>query len=249
MTIADVLTDRAAVILQDRPVVPLRDWMAVDGRALQVVTPTTSRLSIPLSLALGESGSRWVVSEDGLHYDGLTGVPLLWDGSHFAQDPTANAHAPAYLVQSKEPVGAQIVITMETRTDPGHLLGGAVEQLCRAVTGQELTSWGPAEPAGFRWDRARYTEALTGRTARAIVASNTALVASVAVQSHPDGTHTEVFTAVTGFKDPSTAPAAQVPSMLATVPGVMTAGAQVRFGRSDLTIEPRWLGAPVPIKL
>src|SRR5205823_1085904 len=87
---ADALTPKAMVILQDRPVVAFTKWLA-DGlrlcsetrRGLQVVTGPDSRITVPLRLVLTGQNTHWVVRADGGYYDGLSGVPLVWDGSAF----------------------------------------------------------------------------------------------------------------------------------------------------------------------
>ena len=62
------------VVLQDRPVVGLQqrtvDVLVAAGRdrrTAHLVTPPTSRLTVPLWMALSEDANRWVVrdTEDG----------------------------------------------------------------------------------------------------------------------------------------------------------------------------------------
>ncbi|MFH9423157.1 DUF6177 family protein [Streptomyces sp. NPDC017529] len=91
----DVLTGKAAVVVQDRPVICLTAWLsdafraAASGeRALQIVTPPGARLTLPVRTALTGIPNRWVVQDgEGGYYDGLSGSELRWqpgaDG-HFA---------------------------------------------------------------------------------------------------------------------------------------------------------------------
>ncbi|WP_106402376.1 DUF6177 family protein [Actinocorallia populi] len=249
MSVSDVLTAKASVLLQDRAVVPLLGWMAPEGRALQVVTPPTSRLTLPLSLALMGADDRWVVADGTVFYDGLTGHYLRWDGECFSPDPQAPGHAPGFTARSETAVGGQLFLTMESRVPQGEPLAGALAQVCQAVLGYPPTGWGRTEPAGMRWDRARFTEELGSRPGRAVVVCSAGMVASTSVMPLPDGSHLEQSTVVIGFADPSTVPVPQMSGIVAKLPGVTAASAQVRFGRPDLTVEPRWTGAPVPIQL
>ncbi|WP_277819702.1 DUF6177 family protein, partial [Streptomyces silvensis] len=64
----DILTESTAVLLADRPVLPLTAWLsdairatADSGRALHIVTPPETRLSLPLRDALTGPPNRWVV--------------------------------------------------------------------------------------------------------------------------------------------------------------------------------------------
>ncbi|HZA80953.1 MAG TPA: DUF6177 family protein, partial [Actinomycetes bacterium] len=99
----DVVTGRVAVVLQDRPVVPLTAWLADaarqcagSGRGLQVVTPPGSRLTTPLRFALDGPDTRWVVRDGGGScHDGLTGRLLHWDGGAFVPTPTGPGAGPA----------------------------------------------------------------------------------------------------------------------------------------------------------
>lgn len=249
MSIADIITPRAAVFLQDRPVVPLLAWLTAEGRALQVLTPPTSRLTLPLSLALAGPDDRWVVVDGDVFYDGFTGHHLRWDGERFLLDPDAPGHAAAFTTKSGAASGGQLHLSLETRAAPGEPLGGALAQVCQAVLGYPPTGWGRAEPAGLRWDRGRFTEALGGRAGRAVVVCSAGMVAMTVVTPLADGSHQEHSTVVIGFADPSTVPVPQMSGIVGRLPGVTAAAAQVRFGRPDLTVEPRWIGAPVPIQL
>ncbi|MEO3787020.1 DUF6177 family protein [Actinocorallia sp. B10E7] len=249
MSIADVLTAKASVLLQDRAVVPLLAWMAPEGRALQVVTPPTSRLTLPLSLALVGPDDRWVVADGDVFYDGLTGHHLRWDGECFSPDPRAQGHAPGFTVKSEAATGGQLFLTLEDRVSSGEPLAGVLAQVCQAVLGYPPTGWGRNEPAGLRWDRGHFTEELRSRPGRAVVVCSAGMVATTSVMPLPDGSHLEQSTIVIGFADPSTVPVPQMSGIVARLPGVTAASAQVRFGRPDLTVEPRWTGAPVPIQL
>lgn len=58
----DVLTETTAVVLQDRPVIPMTSWLSdalrtaiTSDRALHIVTPNTARLTLPTRNALGDT--------------------------------------------------------------------------------------------------------------------------------------------------------------------------------------------------
>ncbi|MGP4109550.1 DUF6177 family protein [Streptomyces sp. 4N509B] len=88
----DVLTARAAAVIQDRPVVALTAWLSdalraagESGRAFQLVTPRASRLTLPLRAALTGLPNRWVVRDGaGGYFDGLSGAVLRWQDGAFA---------------------------------------------------------------------------------------------------------------------------------------------------------------------
>ncbi|MDT0569790.1 DUF6177 family protein [Streptomyces sp. DSM 3412] len=103
----DVVTENAAVVLIDRPVVALTSWLAeimrtavVSRRSLQIVTPRGVRLTPAARTTLARVPNRWVVQDPECgYYDGLSGAVLRWrDGAFspaFAEDGTA-AVAPAF---------------------------------------------------------------------------------------------------------------------------------------------------------
>ncbi|WP_017601356.1 DUF6177 family protein [Nocardiopsis lucentensis] len=79
----------AVVVAQDREVVGFSSWLndavGVHGaqRAIQVLTPATSRLTYALRAFLAGPLGRWVVrGEDGTRFDGLTGLALRWDDAY-----------------------------------------------------------------------------------------------------------------------------------------------------------------------
>lgn len=98
----DVLTERAVVVIQDRPVVAMTAWLsealraAVAGdRAFQIVTPPGTRLTLPTRTVLSGLPNRWVVKDGGGgYYDGLSGAELRWQHGEFAPaTPTGPAGA------------------------------------------------------------------------------------------------------------------------------------------------------------
>src|SRR5699024_8464518 len=91
-----VATEKNAVLVQDRPVVPLSSWevdaMAEFGRkglGLQLVTASTSVITHALRWFLSRRGATWVVrTPDARYYDGFNGLPLSWEKDvGFVPDP------------------------------------------------------------------------------------------------------------------------------------------------------------------
>jgi hypothetical protein len=260
---ADALTPKAMVVLQDRPVVPFTRWLAdglrmcsETGRGLQVVTPPESRITMPLRLVLTGANSRWVVRADGGYYDGLTGVPLRWDGTAFDVEPTARTYAPAYTTPPSEPIGAQLTVTFRVRQMPGTALGGAAEQMCRALTGEPPGGWGTAEPATGLWRTEDLDELFRSRASAAtwltVVGDGDGgrpAVGTMLLSPVGDAVE-EAVTLVCGYAEPHGVPVPALPAIVgalaATYP-LMSFFAQVGPGRADLTIGPRWVGPAAPV--
>ncbi|WP_231679948.1 DUF6177 family protein, partial [Streptomyces clavuligerus] len=178
----DVLTDRVAVVIQDRPVVAMTAWLADAYRAaagaglgLQIVTPTGTALSPAVREPLSSWPSRWVVQDerDG-YYDGLTGAVLRWQEGMFAPVDAAAAGPvdPRIAEPPDGPVAAafrpvagdtgerQLALTFRTvhPADERLVLGGAVETVWRELTGTAPGGWGTAEPANLPWSPRRLTD-------------------------------------------------------------------------------------------
>ncbi|WNZ11321.1 DUF6177 family protein [Streptomyces sp. 11x1] len=123
----DVVTENAAVVLIDRPVVALTSWLAeimrtavVSRRSLQIVTPGGVRLTPAARTTLARVPNRWVVQDPECgYYDGLSGAVLRWrDGAFspaFAEDGTA-AVAAAFTRGTRGAAGAPANRTADDRT-------------------------------------------------------------------------------------------------------------------------------------
>ncbi|MFD6153990.1 DUF6177 family protein [Streptomyces sp. NPDC060243] len=278
----DVLTPRALVVMQDRPVVPLSTWLAdalrhaADGdRALQLVTPPASRLTLPLRTALRGLPHRWVVRDErqGL-YDGLSGVRLRWSGGIFG--PDLDERGAAILVEPfREAVAGavrQLVLQARTRHHPDAelLLGGALEAVFRRLTGAAPRGWGTAEPAGNPWSRRQLTELARARAPRPTLLTvvGAGALATVRVLRTREGVEEDV-TVVVG--DTSTAGEGSragdgrgagagsdavgldavegVARELHARHGLVSLLASYRSGRADLTLPARFEAPPVPVRL
>ncbi len=180
----DVLTDKVAVVIQDRPVVAMTAWLADAFRAaaeaglgLQVVSPPGTFMSPAVRDSLGGWPSRWVVQDerDG-YYDGLTGAVLRWQDGMFA--PLAPTH-PAQSAAPAPPVAGafrevartgerQLAITYRAvhPADERLVLGGGLEAVWRELTGEPPAGWGTAEPANLPWSPRRLTDVARARAPR-----------------------------------------------------------------------------------
>jgi Family of unknown function (DUF6177) len=261
----DVVTGRVAVVLQDRPLVPFSAWLADavracagSGRGLQVVTPPGTRLTTPLRLALDGPDTRWVVRDatGATCYDGLSGRRLHWDGDAFVPDPAGPGDGPALapeFVDRDMPAGRQLLLEVRLRHQATATarLGGALEVLCNALTGQPPRGWGTAEPATEPWDRDDLT-AFARRRAPAptllvvVGGGDRPAVGTIRVSRAASGVD-ETVTLVVGQARPEVV--AAVAERLAAGEPLVSLLAQVCPGRADTTWAPRLAGLPVPVGL
>jgi hypothetical protein len=265
----DVVTERVAVVLQDRPVVPFTAWLAdavrvcADAdRGLQVVTPTHTRLTTPLRLALDGPDTRWVVRDrtGATCYDGLSGRLLHWDGSAFA--PTARAGkgaAPALaaeFLQPDTPTDRQLVLDVRVRhaATATATLGGTVAEMCSALTGQPPRGWGAAEPATQPWEPEELTALARRRAPRptwlvVVGGGDRPAVGTLQVARAASGVD-EALKLVVGCAGEVPLPAlAGAAEAVAARHALVSMLAQVRPGRADTTWEPRLSGPPVPVAM
>jgi hypothetical protein len=263
--IVDMVTDSAIVILQDRPVVPFTTWISDtlqmsgdSGRGLQIVTPSTSRITMPLRLMLTGPNSRWVVREprSGEYYDGLGGVRLVWDGAAFVPaDPDDESLVPAFGL-ADPPDSSQLTLTFRV-TNPATAqmqLGGSLERLCQALSDEPPRGWGTCEPIGQPWRRTDLTELARRRMPEptwmfTIAGSERPAIASIRVSRSSSGVE-EWGTLVVGYGPDDEPPVIALPDIagaLAAEFQVVSMFAQMRSGRGDLTSPAHWEGLPAPV--
>lgn len=261
----DVLTDKVAVVLQDRPVIGMTGWLSdalratlASERALQIVTPRHCRLSLPTSTALTGPPTRWVVQDPGCgYYDGVTGAVLRWHDGAFraAKDSDGRAPvAPAFTDVTPTPE-RQLLLRFRTvhRPDADLVLGGALEAAWHALTGEPPTGWGTAEPANLPWSRRRLTDVAYERAPRptwtvAVGSAGRPALATLRVSRTPDGVEEDVTLAL-GFRDGEKPPVSAVADLAAELTArhnLRTLLAQLREARSDLTVPPRFQRPPIP---
>jgi Family of unknown function (DUF6177) len=174
----DLITDKVAVVMQDRPVIGMSAWLTdaltsakMASRDVQLVTPMSSRLTWPVRSTLFRGTySKWVVTgSDGEYFDGLNGVRLKWNGDLFIARSTARPGEqssdlhPDFVVQ-EEPFG-QLQFTVRVRHKPvkSLVLGRVAEMLFTATTGSGPAGWATSEPVTQPWSPEAMTEYCRGR--------------------------------------------------------------------------------------
>ncbi|WP_017599052.1 DUF6177 family protein [Nocardiopsis lucentensis] len=268
---------RALLVVQDREVVPFSSWLsdavATRGgeKALQVLTPPTSRLTYGARTLLTGPWGRWVVrGEDGDHYDGVTGLPVYWDeddgfrperepvGVNWgASEPDATP-VPGFVEDASEPAGVQLVVDVSVfhRAPGTPRLGCAAELLAEHLAGTPPVAWGPHEPAVRTWDRDQLTEFVRRREPRASILYFTAPLdvghpfsGQIKVRRRVRGV-VERVSMVVGFPGEDTVPFEELPAVVEALAreGLLD-GLRVRrlAGRSDTTFEPTWAGPAVQV--
>ncbi|OKJ03942.1 hypothetical protein AMK18_01800 [Streptomyces sp. CB01249] len=261
----DMLTDKAAVVIQDRPVVPMTSWLTEalratveSERSLQVVTPPHCTLSLPTRLLLQSTSSRWVVRDERCgYYDGLTGAVLRWQDDAFAPDRREDGQTPvAEAFTEAGPTGErQLVVSLRTvhRPTADLVLGGALEAAWEALTGAPPAGWGTSEPAGLIWSRRRLTDLAYERAPRptwlvAVGSPDRPAVATLQVNRTSEGVEEDI-TLVLGYGSDEHPPLDALPGLadeLVTRHGLRTMLCQLGEGRRDLNAPPRFERPPLP---
>lgn len=155
----DEITAKAVVLHQNRAVVGLSPWLAEaavdavrDSLQLQIVTPADALVTYPLEVMLTQARGQWVVRTGDTFRDGLTGLPLHWDGHRFAS--VANGSSDGLSpVAAAWTGGLELqIVTLHPATEALEL-GASAEAAVRALTGKPPTGWGTAEPVTEAWSR------------------------------------------------------------------------------------------------
>ncbi|SKA10433.1 hypothetical protein SAMN02745673_02475 [Marinactinospora thermotolerans DSM 45154] len=265
----DVDTGRTVVVVQDRPVVPLSSWLADalaacgrNGRRLQVLSPSGSRITLPLRTVLDEAKARWVVEgDDGGHHDGVSGVPLVWEERDGfvplagTTGPSPEFSRPA-AVETDE--GGQLLVDLRLLhpAREGLVLGDAVEALALGLTGARPVGWGTSEPALSPWDRSALTALCRRRAPKPTwvvftgpLGGERRFVGTQRVSRVTSGVK-ETITFAVGHAPGEMPPLERVARLVRDMAdrGVLLSLVVKRArGRADLTWEPRWMGLPVPV--
>ncbi|MFF0966193.1 DUF6177 family protein [Streptomyces sp. NPDC003703] len=270
LTEADMLTDRAAIVLPDIPVLAATTWLtellrttARTGRHLYLVTPPTTRLTLPARTLLDRAPARWVVRDPGTgYYDGLTGLELVWHGDHFAppagRNPTVvDAYRPPPTGRSGE---RQFLLSARTihPADEQLLLGGTLECAWQTLTGEPPAGWSTAEPVNVPWSRRQLTDLARSRARRG---SPTWLVAvgspgrpAIATQwvTHTRLGVEEHITLALGHTADSPVPLDRLPHLaevLAAQHHLATMVTEVRAARADLMAPAHYEPPALPVSL
>ncbi|MFF9395868.1 DUF6177 family protein [Streptomyces griseoluteus] len=260
--VVDVLTDSTAVVLADRPVVPLTAWLsdvlrttARSDRAFHLVTPPHVRLTLPLRTALGGTPNRWVVQDPaGGYHDGLSGVRLAWRDGTFA--PLGTEVADTFTSRVTPAGHRQLTVSFRTvhAPDADLELGGALEAAWRHLTGAPPAGWGTAEPVNLPWSRRQVTEAARDRApapAHLVVigAPEQPAIATHRVTRTTAGV-AEDTTLTLGFAAPDEVPLDALEDLAGKLvgehglTGMLTT---LRRARGDLTLPPHLEPPPLPV--
>ncbi|MFI0261899.1 DUF6177 family protein [Streptomyces sp. NPDC017056] len=267
----DVLTDKVAVVIQDRPVVAMTAWLqdafrtAGDaGLGLQIVSPAGTTLSPAVLHGLSNWPCRWVVRDerDG-YYDGQSGAVLRWQDGMFTPvagpAPTADDPGTPVAASYQEVTDTgerQLAVTFRTAhpADERLVLGGALESIWRELTGKPPAGWGTAEPANLPWSPRQMTDIAYERAPEptwfVVVGSpGRPGLATVRVSRTKAGVEEHVTLAF-GYGSDEELPVDALPGaaeMLATRHSLLSMLVQVRKARRDLAVPPRFEGPGVPL--
>ncbi|MER7400284.1 DUF6177 family protein [Streptomyces sp. NPDC000151] len=267
----DALTDKVAVIIQDRPVVAMTAWLSDAFRAaanaelgLQIVTNPGATLSPAVRNSLPGWPSRWVVQDerDG-YYDGLSGAVLRFQGGLFApvEGPGAtaeDARTPlAATFQNVTDTGErQLAVSFRTvhPADDRLVLGGALESVWRELTGEPPAGWGTAEPANLPWSLRQLTDLAHDRapdpTWLVVVGTPSRPgLATVRINRTTAGIEEDVTLAF-GYGPDEELPLDALPraaEVLATRHHLQSMLVQLRKARRDLAVPPHFEGPGVPL--
>ncbi|MFD5131560.1 DUF6177 family protein [Streptomyces olindensis] len=268
---ADLLTDHAAVVFQDRPVVAATTWLTNllqkltgSGRELQIVTPHSVRLTLPTRALLTGLPARWVVrAPEGGYYDGLSGAVLHWHEGRFAPAPAEDGGFQLADTFTSTPAAhtdgeQQLILTVRT-THPATeqlLLGGALEACWQSLTGDPPAGWSTAEPVNLPWSPRQLTELARSRARRsaptwltAVGAPDRPAIATLRV-THTRAGVEEHITLALGYAAGEHPPVDSLPELaetLATRHHLTSMLTHLRAARADLTTVPHHEPPPVPL--
>ncbi|WP_328874432.1 DUF6177 family protein [Streptomyces sp. NBC_00287] len=262
----DVLTATTAVVIQDRPLVALTSWLsdalrttAEDDRALHIVTPPTTRLTLPTRTALRGAPNRWVVQDpEHGYYDGLSGAVLHWKDGTFTpvRDKNGTARTAKAFTTAAEPDDRQLLLTLGTLhpADKDLVLGGALECAFHHLTGAPPTGWSTAEPVNLPWSSRQLTDLARARAPRptwliAIGHPDRPALATVRVTRTAAGVE-ENITLALGYGGNETPPLDAIEDLAAELDaqhGLVTLLTSLRSARHDLTVPPRLELPPIPL--
>ncbi len=268
----DLITEKVAVVMQDRPVVGMSAWLSdavasaeTAGRAVQLVTPRTSRITWPVRSTLFSTPfSKWVVTgDDGEYFDGLNGVRLQWNGDLFiARSPAVHGEQnsdvhPDFVVQ-EQPFG-QLQLTVRVRHKPvaSIVLGRVAERLFTAASGAGPAGWSTSEPVTQPWSTEALTEYCRGRAPQPTwlvlagapgpeVRPSVGTLATRRTRSGLDETVT-LAVAQPGPELPDVQRIGAWVDEIADHFELVSAMAVGSYGAADGTYEPRFLGMACPI--
>ena len=268
------VTEKNAVLVQDRPVVSLSSWL-VDalaefgrkGLGLQLVTASTSVITHALRWFLSRRGATWVVrAPDDRYYDGFNGLPLLWEKDvGFVPDPEVDPEAgpnQAFRASTTEDLGTQLHVDLQMDHPAGAdlVLGGSAEMLAERLAGVRPALWGVSEPLTREWSPSGITTMARNRAPgqSLLVFSgppggegSRPFAGSMRVSRTPSGVREHIMFTV-GYRpaeEPELDALKALVRELAVGDGLRSMTVHRAYGRSDLTYPPRWAGVSIPVGL
>lgn len=268
----DILTDQAALVFQDRPLIPMTSWLSdalssalATDRALQIVTPPHSRLTLPTRTALGGHPHRWVVQHaPSGYYDGLSGAELHWvDGAFTPVKDTDGKTRVAEAFRRRDNTAAahgerQLLLTLRTLHPATEelLLGNTLEAAWQSLTGTAPAGWSTAEPVNLPWSPRQLTDLARSRARNSaptwlitIGSPEQPAIATTRITHTPAGIE-EHTTLALGYGPEETMPLNTLPHLaetLAAQHGLISLLTTLRSARRDLTIPPHLEPAPIPM--
>ncbi|MEU0817196.1 DUF6177 family protein [Streptomyces mirabilis] len=262
----DVLTTKAAVVIQDRPLVTMTSWLSdalrgatADDRALQIVTPPTARLTLPTRTALLGHPNRWVIQDpDHGFYDGLSGAVLHWKGGTFTPilDENGAASVAEAFKTGPDTGERQLIISLRTLhpADKDLVLGRALETAWHTLTGTPPAGWSTAEPVNLPWSTRQLTDLARARAPQptwliVIGHPDRPAIATVRITRTPAGVEEDI-TLTLGYGQDETPPLDSIEPLaevLCAEHGLTTMLTSLRSARRDLTIPPHFEVPPVPV--
>ncbi|WP_093489288.1 MULTISPECIES: DUF6177 family protein [unclassified Streptomyces] len=266
----DVLTDKVAVVIQDRPVVAMTAWLSDAFRTaahaelgLQIVSPAGTTLSPAVRDSLSTWPSRWVVRDerDG-YYDGLSGAVLHWQEGMFTPvvaDATADDPRTPVAASYQEATATderQLAVTFRTvhPADDRLVLGGALESIWRELTGESPAGWGTAEPANLPWSPRQITDLAYERAPEptwfvVVGTPDHPGLATVRISRTKAGVeeHTTLMFGYGHDEEPPVDALPRAAELLATRHPLQSMLVQLRRARRDLAVPPRFEGPGVPV--
>ncbi|MGP3927878.1 DUF6177 family protein [Streptomyces sp. 8N616] len=262
----DVLTDKAVVVIQDRPVIAMTSWLAdalrtatASDRTLQIVTPNTACLTLPTRSALGGHPNRWVVQDEKVgYYDGLSGAVLRWQDGAFAParskagtTPVAEAFA-----NNADNGDCQLILSLRTQhpADEHLVLGRTLVTAWHHLTGTPPAGWSTAEPVNLPWSTRQLTDLARNRAPDptwliAIGHPDRPALATLRITRTTAGVEEDIALTL-GYGEAETPPLDAIEPLteaLATEHNLTTMLTSLRPARRDLTIPPHFEPSPNPI--
>ncbi|MFE9571054.1 DUF6177 family protein [Streptomyces sp. NPDC006692] len=262
----DVLTDEAAVVIHDRPVVAMTSWLsdtlrtaASTNRALQIVTPNTTRLTLPTRTALRGQPNRWVVQDPECgYYDGLSGAVLHWHNGAFAPAPPSESGIPVAAAFAQPAITGerQLLVSIRTRhpADADLLLGGAIETAWQHLTGAPPAGWSTAEPVNLPWSTRQLTDLARSRAPQptwliAIGHPDRPAIATIRVTRTTAGVEEDITLAL-GYSPQEEPPLDVIEALaqaLTSQHNLTSMLTSLRPARRDLTTPPHSEAPPTPV--